>query len=80
MRIGASRSAPSTLPRVPVPDSTPSIDTANAAKIDGSNAVYKLAVPVVARISRSGASLEQAKTSIVVAKWLESADFPLSAQ
>jgi hypothetical protein len=42
----------------------------------GSNAVYKLTVPVVARISRNGASLEQAKSSIAVAKWLKSVDFP----
>ena len=42
----------------------------------GSNAVYRLAAPVVVRISRRGASLDQARRSVAVARWLESADFP----
>jgi aminoglycoside phosphotransferase (APT) family kinase protein len=42
----------------------------------GSNAVYRLAAPVVVRISRSGASLDQARRSVAVARWLESAGFP----
>jgi aminoglycoside phosphotransferase (APT) family kinase protein len=42
----------------------------------GSNAVYRLAAPVVARISRSGASLDQARRSVAVARWLESVSFP----
>jgi aminoglycoside phosphotransferase (APT) family kinase protein len=42
----------------------------------GSNAVYRLTVPVVARISRSSASVEQARRSVAVARWLESVDYP----
>ena len=42
----------------------------------GSNAVYRLVVPVVTRISRSGASLDQARRSVAVARWLESVDYP----
>ncbi len=42
----------------------------------GSNAVYRLAVPVVARISRSGASIGQAQRAVAVARWLESVDYP----
>ena len=42
----------------------------------GSNAVYRLAAPVVARISRSGASVDQARRAVAVARWLESVDYP----
>jgi aminoglycoside phosphotransferase (APT) family kinase protein len=42
----------------------------------GSNAVYRLAAPVVVRIARSGASLGQAQRSVAVARWLESVGFP----
>jgi hypothetical protein len=42
----------------------------------GSNAVYRLATPVVARISRSGASVDQARRSVDVARWLEDVGFP----
>lgn len=42
----------------------------------GSNAVYRLAAPVIVRISRSGASLDQVRGSVAVAQWLESVDFP----
>lgn len=42
----------------------------------GSNAVYRLAAPVVVRISRSSASLEQARRAVEVARWLQSVDFP----
>lgn len=42
----------------------------------GSNAVYRLTAPVVVRISRSGASREQARRAVAVARWLESVDFP----
>jgi aminoglycoside phosphotransferase len=41
----------------------------------GSNAVYRLAAPVVARISRTGNSA-QAERSVAVARWLESVDYP----
>ncbi len=42
----------------------------------GSNAVYRLAAPVVARISRGGASVDQARRSVAVARWLKSVDYP----
>jgi aminoglycoside phosphotransferase (APT) family kinase protein len=42
----------------------------------GSNAVYRLAAPVVVRISRAGASLDQAQRSVAVARWLETVGFP----
>jgi aminoglycoside phosphotransferase (APT) family kinase protein/predicted DNA-binding transcriptional regulator AlpA len=42
----------------------------------GSNAVYRLTAPVVARVSRYGASVDQAKRSVAVARWLESVNFP----
>jgi aminoglycoside phosphotransferase (APT) family kinase protein len=42
----------------------------------GSNAVYRLTAPVVARISRSGASVDQARRAVAVARWLESVDYP----
>jgi aminoglycoside phosphotransferase (APT) family kinase protein len=42
----------------------------------GSNVVYHLAEPVVARISRKGADLGQARRTVAVARWLESVDYP----
>jgi aminoglycoside phosphotransferase (APT) family kinase protein len=42
----------------------------------GSNAVYRLREPVVARISRNGAALKEAQTAIAVARWLETSEFP----
>jgi Ser/Thr protein kinase RdoA (MazF antagonist) len=42
----------------------------------GSNAVYRLAAPVVVRISRDGADVDQARRTVAVARWLESADYP----
>ena len=42
----------------------------------GSNAVYRLTAPVVARVSRYGASVDQAKRSVAVARWLASVDYP----
>jgi aminoglycoside phosphotransferase (APT) family kinase protein len=42
----------------------------------GSNVVYHLAEPVVARISRKGADLGQARRTVAVARWLESIDYP----
>ena len=42
----------------------------------GSNAVFRLTAPVVARISRSGASVDQARRAVAVARWLESVDYP----
>jgi aminoglycoside phosphotransferase (APT) family kinase protein len=42
----------------------------------GSNAVYHLAEPVVARISRKDADLERARRTVEVARWLERVDYP----
>jgi aminoglycoside phosphotransferase (APT) family kinase protein len=42
----------------------------------GSNAVYRLAEPVVARIARPGAGTETARRTVAVARWLESVDYP----
>jgi aminoglycoside phosphotransferase (APT) family kinase protein len=42
----------------------------------GSNAVYHLAEPVVARISRKDADLEQARRTVAVARWLKNVDYP----
>jgi Ser/Thr protein kinase RdoA (MazF antagonist) len=42
----------------------------------GSNAVYRLAAPVVARITRPDANSETAQRTVAVARWLQSADYP----
>jgi aminoglycoside phosphotransferase len=42
----------------------------------GSNAVYRLQAPIVARISRPGTDLDLVRRSVAVARWLESADYP----
>jgi aminoglycoside phosphotransferase (APT) family kinase protein len=42
----------------------------------GSNAVFHLKAPVVVRISRQGADLDQVRRTIAVARWLESVDYP----
>jgi Ser/Thr protein kinase RdoA (MazF antagonist) len=42
----------------------------------GSNAVYRLTVPVVARIARPEADNTPARRLIAVARWLESASYP----
>ena len=42
----------------------------------GSNIVYRLAAPVVVRISRQGASLDNARRTVAVARWLETVDYP----
>jgi aminoglycoside phosphotransferase (APT) family kinase protein len=42
----------------------------------GSNAVYRLKAPVVARISRAGADAGQVRQTVDVARWLESVDYP----
>lgn len=42
----------------------------------GSNAVYRLAGPVVVRISRSGADIHRVRKTVAVAKWLETVDYP----
>lgn len=42
----------------------------------GSNAVYRLAAPVVARIARPDADPETARRTVAVARWLQAADYP----
>lgn len=42
----------------------------------GSNAVYRLKPPVVARVSRPGADAHHARRTVAVARWLESANYP----
>jgi Ser/Thr protein kinase RdoA (MazF antagonist) len=42
----------------------------------GSNAVYRLTAPVVARIARPDASPETARRTVAVARWLQSAGYP----
>jgi hypothetical protein len=42
----------------------------------GSNAVYRLADPVVARIGRPDGGTETAQRTVDVARWLESAGYP----
>ena len=52
-----------------------SADDATLMRI-GSNAVYHLAAPVVVRISRQGADLDEARRAVAVARWLESVHYP----
>src|SRR5258708_5741184 len=42
----------------------------------GSNAVFHLKAPVVVRISRKGADVDEARRALAVARWLESVDYP----
>ena len=42
----------------------------------GSNAVYRLKTPIVARVSRAGADADQVRRTVNVARWLESVDYP----
>ncbi|WP_291416740.1 aminoglycoside phosphotransferase family protein [Actinophytocola sp.] len=42
----------------------------------GSNAVYRLAKPVIVRITRDGDTLENVRRHVAVARWLESEVFP----
>jgi aminoglycoside phosphotransferase (APT) family kinase protein len=42
----------------------------------GSNAVYHLGAPVIARVSRPGSDIGLVRRSIAVARWLESEDYP----
>lgn len=52
-----------------------SADDAHLMRL-GSNAVFHLQAPVVVRISRQGADVDQARRTIAVARWLESVDYP----
>jgi aminoglycoside phosphotransferase (APT) family kinase protein len=42
----------------------------------GSNTVYHLNTPIIARISRLGVDVTPVRRSIAVARWLEAADYP----
>ncbi len=42
----------------------------------GSNAVYRLKTPVIARVSRPGADPDQVRRTVAVARWLQSVDYP----
>lgn len=42
----------------------------------GSNAVFHLKAPIVVRISRRGADVDEATRSVAVARWLEAAEYP----
>ena len=42
----------------------------------GSNAVYRLKAPVIARVSRPGADPGQVRRTVAVARWLQSAGYP----
>jgi thiamine kinase-like enzyme len=42
----------------------------------GSNAVYRLKVPIIARISRPGADAAHARRTVAIARWLESVCYP----
>lgn len=42
----------------------------------GSNAVYRLAAPVIVRISRLGADVKHVRRTVAVARWLESVNYP----
>jgi aminoglycoside phosphotransferase (APT) family kinase protein len=42
----------------------------------GSNAVYRLKDPIVARVSRPGADIDHVSRTVAVARWLESVGYP----
>jgi len=42
----------------------------------GSNAVYRLKAPIIARISRPGTDVGQVRRTVAVARWLQSVDYP----
>ena len=42
----------------------------------GSNAVYRLKDPIVARVSRPGTDIDHVSRTVAVARWLESAGYP----
>jgi Ser/Thr protein kinase RdoA (MazF antagonist) len=52
-----------------------SADSARLLRL-GSNAVYRLAAPVVARIARPEAGTAAARRMVAIARWLESAAYP----
>jgi len=42
----------------------------------GSNAVYRLKAPIIARVSRPGADADQVRRTVAVARWLQSVGYP----
>jgi hypothetical protein len=42
----------------------------------GSNAVYRLKAPIIARVSRPGADPDQVRRTVAVARWLQSVNYP----
>ncbi len=42
----------------------------------GSNTVYRLKAPIIARVSRPGADAGQIRRTVAVARWLESVGYP----
>jgi len=42
----------------------------------GSNAVYRLKAPIIARVSRPGADPDHVRKTVAVARWLQSVDYP----
>ena len=42
----------------------------------GSNAVYRLKAPIIARVSRPGADADQVRRTVAVARWLQSIGYP----
>jgi Ser/Thr protein kinase RdoA (MazF antagonist) len=53
------------------------LDTTGARLLRlGSNAVYRLARPVVARISRVGANVDAAARTVAISRWLREIDYP----
>ena len=42
----------------------------------GSNAVYRLKAPIIARVSRPGADADHVRRTVAVARWLESVGYP----
>ena len=42
----------------------------------GSNAVYRLKAPIVARVSRPGTDIDHVSRTVAVARWLESVGYP----
>ena len=42
----------------------------------GSNAVYRLRAPIIARVSRPGADADHVRRTVAIARWLESVGYP----
>jgi aminoglycoside phosphotransferase (APT) family kinase protein len=56
---------------------TAGIDATGARPLRvGSNAVYRLTAPVIARVSRPGVDADTVRRTVAVARWLQSAGYP----